>query len=98
MSIGPLRHIDPGDLSACRRVDENLPVRDVDVALLIDRHTLASALNKRLEIAERAVCTDQPAIRDIFRFATDVNPVPRVRPYQSVRIKAVRKPPAARVR
>jgi len=53
-----LWHIDSGDLLGRRVVDEDLSVRNIHIAISIDRDTLAAALSKRTQVAERSVCAN----------------------------------------
>ena len=52
---GPLGHVDLRDLLAGWRVDKNLAVGDINIAVAVDGYTFASAVRKRLEICECAV-------------------------------------------
>ena len=50
-----LGHIDLRDLLAGWRVDEDLAVGDINIAVAVDGYTFASTLRKSLEICECAV-------------------------------------------
>ena len=68
-----LGDIDLRDLLAVRRVDEDLPVSDIDIAMGIDGYAFAAALDKGLQIGEGAVGVHFRVVGDVFRLAADVD-------------------------
>ena len=55
---GTLGHVDAGDLLACRIVDEDLSVGNVDVPFAIDCDAFAAAVGERLQIMQGSVSGD----------------------------------------
>src|ERR1035438_10201217 len=62
----PLRDVDFGNLLACWVIDEDLSIRNVDIALSVDRDTLATALHKPLQIPQCPIEIDSRAVRPVF--------------------------------
>src|ERR1700691_5729838 len=68
-----LGYVDLCDLLAGRRVDENLAIGYIDIAIPVDCDTFASAVRKGLEICERAVRVHLGVVGDVFRLAADID-------------------------
>jgi hypothetical protein len=73
-----LGNVDLRNRLARGREDEDLAVGDIDIALAIDGDTLAAALGEGFEVSERAVGVYFGAVRDVFRFAADINVLARL--------------------
>src|SRR6266545_4221443 len=90
----PLRYVDLTDQLAGRRVNEHLPVGDVNISSAIDRNAFSATLRERLEIAERPVGPDGPAVGAVLCVAHDVRTLSRERSDEAVSVECVRPAPA----
>src|SRR5260370_24107833 len=91
---GTLRHVDLRDLLAGRRIDEDLAVGDINIAVAIDGCTFASTLRKRLEVAKCAVRVHFGAVGDVFRLAADIDALPWLAGEKTVGVEIVAEAPA----
>ena len=89
-----LGHIDLRDLLAGRRVDEDLAIGYIDIAVAVDGYTFASTLGKSLEICERAVRVYLGVIGDVFRLAADIDALARLGGEETVGVEVVAEAPA----
>jgi hypothetical protein len=87
-------HVDLRDLIASRRIDEDLAVRDVDIAVEIDSYAFAAALHKGLEVCERAIKVYPRVVGDVCRLAADIHVLTRLGYEETVCVKVVAKAPA----
>jgi hypothetical protein len=89
-----LRHVDLRDLLAGWRVDEDLAVGDIDIAIAIDGCTFASTLRKGPEVSECAVRVHFGAVGDVFRLAADIDALPWLGGEKAIGVEIVAEAPA----
>src|ERR1035441_9424887 len=90
---GTFRHVDPPDLLASTVINEDLSVRNVDIAFAIDGDAFIAAVRKGLQLAERAVRVHQRSVCDVFRLAADINAVAGKGTDEAVSVQIVRETP-----
>jgi len=89
-----LGHIDLRNLLAGWRVDKNLAVGNVNVAVAVDRYTFASTVRKDLEIGKRAIGIHLGVVGDVFRLAADIDALARLGGEETVGVEVVAEAPA----